>query len=103
MRFAQNGNYIEKDLKCANCGLLIYGNGIHKPVSGGQALFCSDWCVQWKALRGASDGPIRLPTTHPPSQNHPPPPPPSRPKHPPLPPTLNLPIFGLAPASPQMG
>ncbi len=62
MRFAQNGFYIEKYLKCANCGLLIYGNGIHKPKpGGGQALFCSDWCVQWKALRGASDGPISLP------------------------------------------
>ena len=33
MRFAQNGYYIEKYLKCANCGLLIYGNGIHKPLA----------------------------------------------------------------------
>jgi 5-oxoprolinase (ATP-hydrolysing)/N-methylhydantoinase B len=66
MRFAQNGYYIEKYLKCANCGLLIYGNGIHKPLAGKQALFCSDWCVQWKAMRSASDGPIRLPILHPP-------------------------------------
>src|ERR1700738_152775 len=56
MRFAQNGYYIEKYLKCANCGLLIYGNGIHKPVSGGQG----------KALRRAANGPIRLPIVHPP-------------------------------------
>jgi 5-oxoprolinase (ATP-hydrolysing)/N-methylhydantoinase B len=75
MRFAQNGYYIEKYLKCANCGLLIYGNGIHKPVAGKQALFCSDWCVQWKALRGASDGPIRLPILHPPLDDRAPPPP----------------------------
>src|SRR5260370_4472283 len=75
MRFAQNGYYIEKYLKCANCGLLIYGNGIHKPVPGRQALFCSDWCVQWKALRGPSDGPIRPPILHPPLDDLAPPPP----------------------------
>ena len=75
MRFAQNNYYIEKYVKCANCGLLIYGNGIHKPVSGGQALFCSDWCVQWKALRGASNGPIRLPIVHPPLDDRAPLPP----------------------------
>ena len=33
MRFSDNGYYIEKYVKCANCGLLIYGDGIarHPP------------------------------------------------------------------------
>ena len=28
MRFSENGYYIEKYVKCANCGLLIYDEGI---------------------------------------------------------------------------
>jgi len=28
MRFSANGYYIERYVKCANCGLLIYDDGI---------------------------------------------------------------------------
>ncbi len=28
MRFSPNGFYIEKYVKCDNCGLLVYGSGI---------------------------------------------------------------------------
>ena len=28
MRFSENGLYVEKYIKCANCGLLVYGAGI---------------------------------------------------------------------------
>lgn len=28
MRFSENGYYVEKYVKCANCGLLIYGDGV---------------------------------------------------------------------------
>ena len=28
MRFSENGYYIERYVKCANCGLLVYGEGI---------------------------------------------------------------------------
>ena len=27
MRFSENGLYIEKYIKCANCGLLVFGRG----------------------------------------------------------------------------
>ena len=28
MRFSENGYYIEHYVKCANCGMLVYGEGI---------------------------------------------------------------------------
>ena len=60
MRFSENGYYIEKYLKCANCGLLIYGQGI-RARDGGPHLYCSDWCVEWAALRERNSGYFRLP------------------------------------------
>jgi len=57
MRFSENGFYIEKYLKCANCGVLVYGAGVKKE----RVLFCSDWCVEWAALRERTAGHIRLP------------------------------------------
>lgn len=75
MRFAPSGYYIEKYLKCANCGVLIYGNGTRKE----QALYCSDWCVQWAGLRAASPGAIKLAIVHPQLDDRKPPPsPPAR-------------------------
>ena len=48
MRFSENGFYIEKYLKCANCGLLIYGDGHQAPgAAASTGLYCSDWCVEW--------------------------------------------------------
>ena len=49
MRFSENGYYIEKYVKCANCGLLIYDEGIQ--VQNGSAVYCSDWCIEWAKLR----------------------------------------------------
>jgi len=60
MRFSENGYYIEKYLKCANCGLLIYGSGI-TGHDGGSRLYCSEWCIKWADLRAAHDGYFRLP------------------------------------------
>ncbi|MGR8950482.1 MAG: hypothetical protein ACU84Q_20760 [Gammaproteobacteria bacterium] len=50
MKFAHNGYYIEKYIKCDNCGLLIYGDGI-KPGSSalGDEIYCSNWCREWRA------------------------------------------------------
>jgi hypothetical protein len=61
MRFSRNGYYIEKYVKCANCGVLIYDAG--KPVErkGKTLTFCSDWCVEWSALRESGAKNIRLP------------------------------------------
>jgi N-methylhydantoinase B len=64
MRFSENGFYIEKYLKCANCGLLVYGAGVTALVDGKKCLYCSDWCVEWAALRARNTGHIRLPIVH---------------------------------------
>ena len=49
MRFSDNGYYIEKYLKCANCGMLVYGAGIKR-----DGLYCSEWCIEWAARRAAN-------------------------------------------------
>lgn len=61
MRFSKNGYYIEKYVKCANCGVLIYDDG--KPIErdGKAQTFCSDWCIEWSALRASGAKDIRLP------------------------------------------
>jgi N-methylhydantoinase B len=61
MRFSANGYYIEKHIKCANCGVLIYDRGIAIDRNGKPQIFCSDWCVQWSALRESGAETIRLP------------------------------------------
>ena len=65
MRFSDNGFYIEKYLKCANCGMLIYGPGIERALAGKTHLYCSDWCVEWARLRATHDGFFRLPIVQP--------------------------------------
>ncbi len=65
MRFSENGFYIEKYLKCANCGLLVYGAGVTAQRNGKSCLYCSDWCVEWAALRDRTPGHIRLPIVQP--------------------------------------
>ncbi len=52
MRFSENGYYIERYVKCDNCGVLIYDEGI--PVQHqeyGAMIFCSAWCQEWKAQK----------------------------------------------------
>lgn len=61
MRFSANGYYIEKHIKCMNCGVLIYDRGIEVERNGKPQIFCSDWCVQWLALRESGAENIRLP------------------------------------------
>lgn len=39
MRFSGNGFYVETYDKCANCGVLLYGEGGRR--------FCGDWCAAW--------------------------------------------------------
>jgi 5-oxoprolinase (ATP-hydrolysing)/N-methylhydantoinase B len=69
MRFSENGYYIEKYVKCACCGLLIYGEGLPGSRSGKAVVFCSDWCRDWAGLRDSGDAtaglklpePVRVP------------------------------------------
>ncbi len=60
MRFSDNGYYIEKYIKCSNCGMLIYGTGQTHDVAGKTQLFCTDWCVEWATLRAEHDGYFQL-------------------------------------------
>jgi hypothetical protein len=50
MRFAENGYYIESYVKCDNCGVLIYDEGL---MSGSDQqrdlVFCTHWCIEWHA------------------------------------------------------
>ncbi len=65
MRFSENGYYIEKYVKCGNCGLLVYGPGIPGTRRGKKVVFCGDWCVQWAALTENGMPTTRLPIVHP--------------------------------------
>jgi 5-oxoprolinase (ATP-hydrolysing)/N-methylhydantoinase B len=60
MKFSANGYYVERYNKCANCGMLVYGDGIAGERQGRPALYCSDWCVEWTARRDAGHGHVRL-------------------------------------------
>ncbi len=63
MKFDVNGYYIERYVKCDNCGVLIYGEGITATVKEEEKLFCSDWCIAWNRARakGIADPSIPLP------------------------------------------
>ncbi len=61
MRFSNNGYYVERYVKCDNCGLLIYGEGIKAPVAGNEGLFCSRWCIDWAGARAEGIEEPRIP------------------------------------------
>ena len=61
MRFSDNGYYIERYVKCDNCGVLIYDDGITASVEGIAHLFCSDWCVKWFTARAKGVEQPRIP------------------------------------------
>lgn len=62
MRFSDTGYYIESYVKCANCGVLIYDDGITVSDPALQdMIFCSDWCREWKAQRVSGVEMPRLP------------------------------------------
>jgi hypothetical protein len=61
MRFSSNGYYIEIYVKCAICGVLVYDAGKQIVQEGAERVFCSDWCVEWTALRKDGAKNVRLP------------------------------------------
>ena len=61
MRFSDNGYYIEKYIKCDNCGVLLYDQDLETDSVEGADLFCSDWCKEWAALRAAGVEEPKLP------------------------------------------
>jgi 5-oxoprolinase (ATP-hydrolysing)/N-methylhydantoinase B len=60
MRLSKNGYYVEKYVKCDNCGLLIYDQGISVERDGKALLFCSDWCIEWSRLRQSGEDYFQL-------------------------------------------
>jgi N-methylhydantoinase B len=60
MRLSRNGYYVEKYVKCANCGLLIYDAGIPVERDARPELFCSDWCIEWSRLRASGQDYFQL-------------------------------------------
>ena len=60
MRLSKNGYYVEKYVKCDNCGLLIYDQGISVERDGNVLLFCSDWCIEWSRLRATGQDYFQL-------------------------------------------
>jgi N-methylhydantoinase B len=52
MRLSPDGLYIERYVKCANCGLLMYEDGV--ATADGRDL-CSSWCAEWDAKRRKGD------------------------------------------------
>ena len=56
MRFADKRYYVEQYVKCANCGVLIYDEGIRPSGAEPEAPpYCSEWCIEWSAKRAAGD------------------------------------------------
>ena len=52
MRFADKRYYVEAYVKCANCGVLVYGDGVSPTTTETSAaddtIYCSDWCIAWQ-------------------------------------------------------
>jgi N-methylhydantoinase B len=65
MRFSENGFYVERYVKCVNCRLLIYDEGIEASRDGRSGLFCSNWCIQWADLRASGQEYYQLPIVQP--------------------------------------
>ncbi|MEQ8651908.1 MAG: hypothetical protein RIC87_05545 [Kiloniellales bacterium] len=51
MKFSANRLYVERYLKCANCGVLVYENDKEQLKDEGGTLFCSSWCQDWAKKR----------------------------------------------------
>ncbi|MBV9756490.1 MAG: hypothetical protein JO047_05500 [Alphaproteobacteria bacterium] len=51
MRFAEKGYYVEQYVKCATCGMLIYGKSREDSLDDRSDVFCSEWCLNWPSLR----------------------------------------------------
>ena len=61
MRFSDNGYYIERYIKCDNCGVLLYEDGIKDTINGETKQFCSEWCNQWALARASGIEEPRIP------------------------------------------
>jgi hypothetical protein len=53
MKFSENGLYVERYTKCSTCGSLIYHKGKQELLTCDGAIYCSQWCIDWKKAREA--------------------------------------------------
>ena len=51
MKFSENGFYIERYIKCAACGVLIYQSQGQPVLIDDGVTYCSQWCIDWKIAR----------------------------------------------------
>jgi hypothetical protein len=51
MKFSANGLYIERYIKCGNCGVLIYQKEDQEILTQDSVTYCSQWCIEWKIAR----------------------------------------------------
>ena len=51
MKFSENGLYIERYIKCGNCGVLIYQRADQELLTDDGETYCSPWCIEWKNSR----------------------------------------------------
>jgi hypothetical protein len=56
MRFSENGLYIERYIKCGNCGVLIYEKKDQQILTHDRLTYCSQWCIDWKIARDKRRG-----------------------------------------------
>ena len=61
MRLSRNGYYVERYVKCDNCGVLIYDEGLPATVAEQPGLYCSQWCIAWADARARGIEQPRLP------------------------------------------
>jgi len=61
MRLSANKYYILKYVKCDNCGMLIYDEGIKGKDANEGELFCSQWCVDWASAKKAGVAQPKIP------------------------------------------
>jgi hypothetical protein len=51
MKFSENGLYVERYIKCGNCGVLIYQRADQELLTDDAETYCSSWCIEWKNSR----------------------------------------------------
>ncbi len=54
MKFSANRLYVERYVKCHNCGILIYETDSEQVKSEAGSLYCTSWCRDWDAKREAA-------------------------------------------------
>jgi len=54
MKFSANRLYVERYVKCRNCGILIYETDTEQVRNKAGYLYCSAWCRDWDAKREES-------------------------------------------------